>query len=180
VIDLGQIAAKHGVNVLDAAITDAFGVQGVAAGTASFLVGGDAEALESARPLLQASAAHIFHLGDLGSGMTVKIIRNFSMYVTLLAAFEGRELAAAAGIDRQTVREIFQTTGASSRAMDHYLMRTQYDDAYRERLPALVEIFAKDVGLALELGKRWNIDLPGGEAVQRSIRMMLSPPQDSN
>jgi 3-hydroxyisobutyrate dehydrogenase-like beta-hydroxyacid dehydrogenase len=178
--DLAAQAATRGLCVLDAAITSASGAQGVESGEASFLVGGDAAQLDRLRPLLACSARHIFHLGAVGNGAQAKIIRNFTMYVTLLAAFETRQLAAAVGIERPLLREILTASGATSPTMDQYLSRHEYGAGYRERLPALEEIFAKDLGLALELAEQHGVALPAGAVARKRIAELLAPPDDSD
>jgi 3-hydroxyisobutyrate dehydrogenase-like beta-hydroxyacid dehydrogenase len=177
--DLAAQAALRGIAVLDAPVTDPFGAHGILSRTASFLVGGDVEALERVRPILRLSAQRVFHLGPAGAGATAKLVRNLTMYVTLLAAHESRRLADAAGIERQTLRDILASSGAGSAAMDHFLSRTEYDDAYRARLPALTRIFEKDIRLALELAAELGLELPGGTLALREAREMLAAPPPS-
>jgi 3-hydroxyisobutyrate dehydrogenase-like beta-hydroxyacid dehydrogenase len=173
---LAAAAVVRGVHLLDAPVTDPFGSQGILARTANFLVGGPADLVARVRPLLDASAARVFHLGPVGAGATAKLVRNYVMYVTLLAAHEGRALADACGLDRTTLRDVLRASGASSQAMDHVLERTIYDDEYRRRLPTLIGIFEKDLRLGLALGRAHALPLPAGELMLATVRALLSPP----
>jgi 3-hydroxyisobutyrate dehydrogenase len=162
-----------GIDVIDAPLSIPSGASGIHDGTATFLVGGAQHAVERIRPLLEASAREVFHLGPLGSGLVAKLIRNFAMYVTLLAAQEARAFARAAGLDRDTLRAVLAASGASSRAMDHYLGRSAYDDAYRARLPALTAIFEKDLRWAIEVAAELGVALPAAELVRRHVADIL-------
>src|SRR5690625_2111442 len=64
--ELASAAGEKGLEVLDAPVSG--GVAGAEAGTLTFIVGGDATALEHARPFLEAMGKNIFHAGDAGAG----------------------------------------------------------------------------------------------------------------
>ncbi len=59
-------ARERGLAMLDAPVSG--GTAGAVAGTLTFMVGGDAEALEKARPLFEAMGRNIFHAGPDGAG----------------------------------------------------------------------------------------------------------------
>src|SRR5918911_5018962 len=63
--------AERGVQMLDAPVSG--GSEGAARGTLSIMVGGDAEQVERAMPLLQAMGQTITHVGGSGAGQTVKL-----------------------------------------------------------------------------------------------------------
>src|SRR6266481_3264817 len=69
---LAQRAESKGVKVIDAPVSG--GEAGARERQLCYMVGGEKEIFESVRPVLAASAAHIFHLGELGSGATAKMI----------------------------------------------------------------------------------------------------------
>jgi len=60
------LLASQGIAFLDAPVTG--GTNGAQAGTLTVMVGGDPAVLERTEPLLRAFAAHIYHLGPVGSG----------------------------------------------------------------------------------------------------------------
>jgi len=72
--ELAELARLVDVTVLDAPMTGNPGA--AAAGRLSVMVGGDAAALERARPALAAYAAQITHLGPVGAGQAAKIANN--------------------------------------------------------------------------------------------------------
>jgi len=68
---LAAACAARNVTFLDAPVSG--GTQGAAAGTLTIMVGGEAEALERVRPVLDAMGARIFHVGPSGAGEVVKL-----------------------------------------------------------------------------------------------------------
>ena len=66
------ILAEKQVAFLDAPVSG--GVEGAKNGTLAMMVGGDAEALEKARPVLAAMATRIMHMGATGSGQATKAV----------------------------------------------------------------------------------------------------------
>jgi 3-hydroxyisobutyrate dehydrogenase-like beta-hydroxyacid dehydrogenase len=67
--DLADRAEEKGVGFLDAPVSG--GTQGAQAGTLTVMAGGDAEAFERARPVLDAVGKNVFHVGPSGSGQVI-------------------------------------------------------------------------------------------------------------
>src|SRR5262245_7685683 len=67
-------AKERGVAFLEAPVSG--GVTGARAATLAVMVGGDADVLERARPVLRAIGPNIFSVGPVGAGNTVKAINN--------------------------------------------------------------------------------------------------------
>jgi 3-hydroxyisobutyrate dehydrogenase-like beta-hydroxyacid dehydrogenase len=74
-------------------------------------VGGDAVALERARPVLDTFGGLVVHLGPLGSGLDTKLALNLLRYLTLSATREAQALLQAAGV-RAPFEQIVDYTGA--------------------------------------------------------------------
>jgi 3-hydroxyisobutyrate dehydrogenase-like beta-hydroxyacid dehydrogenase len=91
--DFHARAKAHGIDYLDAPVS-----RGNGTGKHTVMVGGEPAAFERARPLLQAIAATVCHIGPSGSGTAVKLV-NQAVYVTYMAAFaEGLAMAEAFGV----------------------------------------------------------------------------------
>src|SRR3984885_1912303 len=72
--EVHALAGSHGVAQLDAPVSG--GVKGAVAGTLAFMVGGEDEALELARPVLEPMAGNIIHCGASGAGQAAKVGNN--------------------------------------------------------------------------------------------------------
>src|SRR5262245_34462410 len=96
---LAAEATPRGVAVLDACVTG--GAARAAQKQLTFLVGGDAAALEKARPVLEVSAVKVIHAGELGNGAKLKLCLNLVTYIQWAAAFESFQLAKATGLPQE-------------------------------------------------------------------------------
>lgn len=102
-------AAERGFAQLDAPVSG--GVKGAVAGTLAFMVGGEAEALETARPVLEAMAGKIIHCGGSGAGQAAKLCNNMLLAVQQIAVAEAFTLAEKLGLSAQSLFDV--VTGAT-------------------------------------------------------------------
>jgi 3-hydroxyisobutyrate dehydrogenase-like beta-hydroxyacid dehydrogenase len=91
--DMARRATARGIDYLDAPVS-----RGNGSGELTIMVGGEANAVERARPLLEAIAATVCFVGPSGAGTAAKLV-NQAVYVAYMAAFaEGLALAESFGI----------------------------------------------------------------------------------
>lgn len=102
-------AVERGFAQLDAPVSG--GVKGAAAGTLAFMVGGEADALETARPVLDAMAGKIIHCGNSGAGQAAKLCNNMLLAVQQIAVGEAFVLADKLGLSAQSLFDVI--TGAT-------------------------------------------------------------------
>jgi 3-hydroxyisobutyrate dehydrogenase-like beta-hydroxyacid dehydrogenase len=89
-----------------------------ARGSCSSSRGGSATDLEHHRPLLDALATRILHVGSAGDGYTVKLLANLLWFGQAVANAEALTLAVRAGLDAETFRHAVQASAAANRFMD--------------------------------------------------------------
>lgn len=107
-----QAAAKlapTGAHFLDAPVSG--GVEGAKNGKLSVMVGGDAAVLERARPVLEAYALRITHLGDVGAGQATKAVNQVLVAGIAQGVCEGLALGEALGLDPE---RLLPTLGAGA------------------------------------------------------------------
>lgn len=109
-------AKARGVHFLEAPVSG--GVTGARAATLAIMVGGDAEPLARATPVLKAIGPNIFHVGTVGAGNTVKAINNMMSCVNALAMMEGLVLGVKAGLDPMTIYEVVKASSGGSKALE--------------------------------------------------------------
>ena len=102
-------AGERGFAQLDAPVSG--GVKGAVAGTLAFMVGGEAGALDKARPVLDAMAGKIIHCGDSGAGQAAKLCNNMLLAVQQIAVAEAFVLAEKLGLSAQALFDV--VTGAT-------------------------------------------------------------------
>lgn len=101
--------AAVGVHFLDAPVSG--GVEGAKNGKLSVMVGGDTGVIERARPVLEAYALRITHLGDVGAGQATKAVNQVLVAGIAQAVCEGLALGEALGLDPQ---RLIPTLGAGA------------------------------------------------------------------
>ena len=103
---------QRGVAMLDAGISG--GAAGAEKGTLTIMVGGHAEALERARPVLARFSEKILHMGPAGAGHATKLLNNFLNAVTLAATAEVMVAARMAELDLAQVLEVINSSSGVS------------------------------------------------------------------
>jgi 3-hydroxyisobutyrate dehydrogenase len=99
--ELAGLAAGRDLRFLDSPVTGS--KDAAEAGELRLLVGGDADVLERARPVLEAVSRRIDLYGPTGSGALVKLINNLMGGVQAVVLAEGLALAERAGLDMEQV-----------------------------------------------------------------------------
>jgi 3-hydroxyisobutyrate dehydrogenase len=107
--DVHSQAESHGVSQLDAPVSG--GVKGAVAGTLAFMVGGDEDAVQRARPVLEPMAGKIIHCGAAGAGQAAKVCNNMVLAVQQIAVGEAFVLAEKLGLSAQSLFDVI--TGAT-------------------------------------------------------------------
>lgn len=96
------------------------GVGGAEAGTLTFMVGGEASAFETAKPVLQCMGKNIVHCGGAGNGQVAKICNNMMLAIEMIATSEGMTLAAKLGMDPKVFAGIVNTSSGRCWSSDTY------------------------------------------------------------
>jgi 3-hydroxyisobutyrate dehydrogenase len=165
--ELADIAQKRGHQLLDAPVTGS--KSAAAEGSLRMLVGGDAAALEQARPVLEKISTQIMHLGPTGAGATLKLINNMMGAVHIAAVSEGIALAERAGLDMQQVASLILNGPSGSPIVKLKLdrmMSRNYDNA-----DFSLRWMQKDAGYAMELAKDFNLPLKTVTAAHEVLQM---------
>ncbi|AFM15796.1 3-hydroxyisobutyrate dehydrogenase [Mycolicibacterium chubuense NBB4] len=102
-------AVEKGLAQIDAPVSG--GIKGATAGTLAFMVGGEDEAVERARPVLEPMAGKIIHCGASGAGQAAKLCNNMVLAVQQIAIGEAFVLAEKLGLPAQSLFDVI--TGAT-------------------------------------------------------------------
>jgi 3-hydroxyisobutyrate dehydrogenase len=154
--ELAAAAAERDVGFLDAPVSR--GVVGAEKGTLVVMVGGSAEALETARPVLDHLASDIVHVGDVGAGQATKLCNN--MLTAIIAAGLGEVLVTGvkAGVELEPLTRALGAGSAGNFVLSNYLPVTVFT---RERKPGFaLELMRKDLGLFMKAARDAGVELP--------------------
>ncbi|RPV97487.1 3-hydroxyisobutyrate dehydrogenase [Pseudomonas aeruginosa] len=168
-------ARERGLTMLDAPVSG--GTAGAAAGTLTFMVGGDAEALERARPLFEAMGRNIFHAGPDGAGQVAKVCNNQLLAVLMIGTAEAMALGVANGLEAKVLAEIMRRSSGGNWALEVY----NPWPGVMENAPAsrdysggfMTQLMAKDLGLAQEAAQASASSTPMGSLALSLYRLLL-------
>jgi len=114
------------------------------------MVGGEAAAFARCRPLFEAVAKNVFHVGPQGAGCVAKLVTQYLGYTNFIAALEGMLIAAKAGIDLGVLAQIVPVSAGQSRTFDN-IPRSVLTGAFTAG--GTLDIVAKDIDLACALAR---------------------------
>ena len=155
-------ARARGVTVLDAPVSG--GTVGAEKATLCVMVGGDRSVYERYKPALDLIGDKVMYCGDLGSGAVCKIINNLiglSLGVLLSEAFT---LGIKAGVATETLFEAISQSSGNSTAMQGFpdgLFKGSFEPGFQ------LDLAAKDVGLATEMGRNLMVPMVLANLVQQ-------------
>lgn len=114
--EIAQRLSEHGLHFVEAPLTG--GAVGAQGRSLVWMVGGEPEAYERVRPLLEGLGRATFHLGPVGTGTTMKLVNSLLAFTCTWASLEALSMAVAAGVDVRTAVEVVRTGGASNFFID--------------------------------------------------------------
>jgi 3-hydroxyisobutyrate dehydrogenase-like beta-hydroxyacid dehydrogenase len=165
---------EKGASFLDAPVSGSVPV--AERGELTIMVGGDQAVLERVRPVLEAVSAKIFHLGDVGTGATVKLAVNALVHAIDVGLSEALVLAERSGVDRSAAYDVF-AAGAAGAPFVQY-KRPAFERPEEAPLAFTLDLMGKDLELILALAG--DVGAPMAQAelnheiVERAIASGLS------
>ena len=159
---------ENGIDLLDAPVS--CGEVGAREKTLSIMVGGRAEALERARPLLDAMGRRVVHVGASGAGQIAKAANQLVVASTIEAVAEALVLAAAAGVSPARVREALLGGFAASRVLELHGQR-MLDGNYVPGARAVLH--RKDARIISGLARRLGVVTPAFDVVADALESLV-------
>ena len=148
-------AAEAGAKMFDAPVSGSLVT--LKAGQLSFMVGGDQEALEDIRPILQDIGPTVDYVGANGLAAMMKVAVNLNLPVQILAFSESLLLAEKMGISRELATKVLLNSVVASPALKYRFPMVL--DMPEEPLFD-VDMIQKDLKLALDAGAELKVPLP--------------------
>ncbi|MBS1302562.1 3-hydroxyisobutyrate dehydrogenase [Loktanella sp. SALINAS62] len=173
--DVAADARAAGLGALDAPVSG--GIGGAQGGTLTFMVGGDADAFATAKPLFDIMGQKAVHCGPSGNGQAAKICNNMILGVTMIATCEAFALADKLGLDRQAMFDVVSTSSGSSWTMNAYCPapgvgpKSPADNGYAPGFAA--DLMLKDLRLSQDAARAADADTPMGLAAMNLYRTFV-------
>jgi 3-hydroxyisobutyrate dehydrogenase-like beta-hydroxyacid dehydrogenase len=171
-VELQRRSEKVGAQTLEACMASS--ISQALEGTLFLMCAGKKEAFESAREVLLPLSDNgklLRYVGEAGRAAQLKALVNMVMNINTAALAEGLGLAAALGLDLNTVMEVFSQTGANSRVLvtDGPDMVNRDHACYFSGAHA-----AKDSGIALRLAQEKGLNVPLAAATKAQFEKLVA------
>ena len=145
-----------GVAMLDAPVSG--GAEGARTRDLTILVGGDGETLDRCRPVLDAIAKTVMHVGDIGAGCVCKIAHNCAGFSLDMATVECLTMGVRAGVEPAVLLEVFQRCAIGRNFNIHTrLPDTLFSGDFEPRFALRTAM--KDMRLATELAEHYGVPM---------------------
>jgi len=154
--EIFQAAKAKGVGSVDAPVSG--GDVGAKNAALSIMVGGEGDAVEAVRPLLECMGKTIIHQGPAGSGQHTKMVNQVLIATNMIGVCEALLYGYKAGLDLKTVLQSVGGGAAASWSLNNLgprIIDRNFEPGF------FVEHFIKDMGIALDEARRMNLSLPG-------------------
>ncbi len=165
---LAARAAESGVAWVDAPVSG--GAEGAENGTLAIMVGGPAEAVDRARPYMEAYSRTITHIGEEpGSGQMAKAVNQVLVVLNELAASEALLLAQGAGLDLDTTLAAIEGGAGGSWMLSNrgpQMIERNWQPGFT------IDLQQKDLRIVLDAADELGVPLPGVSLVFQLYRAL--------
>jgi 2-hydroxy-3-oxopropionate reductase len=168
---LADRARTLGATMLDAPVSG--GEIGAINGSLSIMVGGDADAFATVKPILDAmgNPDKVIRIGDSGAGQICKVCNQMVIGGALAAVSEAFALARKAKVDPARVREALLGGFAASRVLEVHgerMLQGNYKPGFRARL------YAKDMRIVSETLAQFEVPAPASSVIQQLVTALIA------
>jgi len=163
--DVHTACRERAIAMVDAPVSG--GVAAAAAGSLTFMCGGDENSFERAKPVLSAMGQNIFHAGPDGAGQVAKMCNNMLLAIHMIGTSEALRLGLNNGLDPATLSEIMLASSGKNWSLEKYnpypgVMETS--PASNDYQPGfMVDLMTKDLTLAIDNAGNTGSQTPLGK-----------------
>ena len=160
--------ATEGVTMLDAPISG--GEEGAIDGTLSIMVGGDEDAQEAHRDILEVMGETITHCGPSGAGQTTKACNQIVVAAQMVGVSEALVFASKAGADLEAVVDAISGGAAGCWTLDNRapdMIHGDFEPGF------FAEYQYKDLRIATDAGEAFGAPMPQTELAHELYKSMV-------
>ena len=153
--DMAELAAEKGVKFLDAPVSG--GQAGAVNGVLTIMIGGEEEAFEQARPIMEAYGRMMALMGPSGSGQLTKMMNQMCIAGVVQGLAEALDFGQRAGIDGERAIEVISKGAAQSWQMENRyqtMLKGEFDFGFA------VDWMRKDIAICVAEASRNGAQLP--------------------
>ena len=156
---------QKGIGMIDAPVSGF--ITGAEKGTLNAYVGGEAAALDKARPALESMTSAITHIGGIGQGIIMKLVNNMLAQAGRILVVEAMVMGTKAGIDPQLMIDLISKSSGNSVVFQHAAPRLLSRDFSGIRM----DITLKDLELETQVAKSLGVPMFIAPVAQQVYQM---------
>lgn len=166
------VFVEKGVAMLDAPVSG--GIPGARHATLAVMVGGDKETFERVKPVFDAIGDKVSYIGAIGAGAVAKLVHNMVAICSTQLLVEAFTMGMKAGVSADALLKAV-SDGAYGQgmilkgALPKMIMRGNFD-----RVTFALKLARKDLGLATEVGREFNVPMPLASLVEQDFLSALA------
>lgn len=167
--EIGARFAERSIHFLDAPCTGS--TPGATNGTLTFMIGGEKDVFERAKPWFEPMGKLFYYCGGPGMGLQAKLTQNLILANIMQAFSEGIVLSTKGGIDPALMLQILDNSAAKSGLISYkapFILKRDFGTNFSTKW------MHKDVSLALESGRELNVPLPLTAVTQSMLLAAIS------
>lgn len=153
--EIGEVLKRKGIEMLDAPISG--GIKKAQEGTLSIMVGGEEQTFQEALPILSQIGTNIIHVGELGSGHTIKALNNLICANHLLINAEALAVGVKMGLDPTKMLQVINSSSGRSQSSEvkfpEQVLTGKFEVGFT------IDLMCKDVSIAMEMAKDNNMPM---------------------
>lgn len=162
-----RLRTANGMDWIDAPVSG--GSKGAEEGTLAVMAGGDAAAIERARPYVLAMARRLTHMGPIGAGQTAKLCNQIIVGCAMAVLAEATRLATNAGIDAGRLPEALAGGFADSIPLQLFVPR-MLQGIHSPPLGHVATIL-KDLDAVVDVAQQTSTPVPMAALASQLFRM---------
>ncbi|XP_067632696.1 probable 3-hydroxyisobutyrate dehydrogenase, mitochondrial [Eurosta solidaginis] len=169
-----KFISSKGARFIDAPVSG--GVNGAAAATLTFMVGGTEEEYNIAKPILEGMGKQITYCGSYGMGQAAKLCNNMMLAISMIGASEAMNLAIRQGLDAKVFADIINSSTGRCWSTEAYNpvpgitpiapCNNNYSGGFS------TDLITKDLGLAAGVATATNTPIPLGALAHQIYRTL--------
>ena len=160
---MSSLYGQKGATILDAPVSG--GTVGAEKGTLCIMVGGEQSKYEKYKPILETMGTEIMFCGEIGSGAVCKIANNLIGMTLGVVLSEALTMGVKAGVEPMTLYKAISASTGNTAHMKSYpdtLFKGNFEPGFK------LDLGAKDVGLATDLGRKLRVPMKVSNLIQQS------------
>lgn len=153
--EVAAVAQEKGIFFIDAPVSG--GQAGAINGVLTVMCGGDLQAFNKVKPVIDVFARSVIHLGDSGSGQLAKMVNQICIAGLVQGLSEALAFGERTGLDMKQVLAVISKGAAQSWQMENQgetMLANQFDFGFA------VDWMRKDLGLVFDEANRNGAQLP--------------------